>query len=137
VGVHADVRRIRGDVPPDRRVETGREASGQRRPSVPRPGIDSLSTPRTYPNLWPRRAGDAILDAMDHERDERTAPDLPGQPGETPADDAPGPGEDQEEPDAGEDFTGLPRSVFGRAMLALLAVFWIVAVIMLFTQGGK
>jgi hypothetical protein len=60
------------------------------------------------------------------------------------AQDAGSPKRDEADDDQGQggldeqaDYTGLPRSVFGRAMLALLAVFWIVAVIMLFTQGGK
>jgi hypothetical protein len=51
--------------------------------------------------------------------------------------DAAGEPEDPGGLDEQPDYTGLPKSVFGRAMLALLAVFWIVAVITLFTQGGK
>jgi hypothetical protein len=74
---------------------------------------------------------------MDQDGDQRTAPELRHPSEETPAEDLPGPPQDQETPDEGADFTGLPKSVFGRAMLALLAVFWIVAVIMLFTQGGR
>jgi hypothetical protein len=44
--------------------------------------------------------------------------------------------DDQPEEDL-EGYSGLPRSLLGRALLALLAMFWIVAVIMLFTQGGR
>ncbi len=41
------------------------------------------------------------------------------------------------DPDDAPDPLGLPKSIFARAALALFAVFWIVAVIMLFIQGAR
>jgi hypothetical protein len=95
------------------------------------------AVPYTYLNVWPQRAGGAILDAMDQDQEGQSARDLPQPSGETLTDDDDGPSGDQEEPDAEPDFTGLPKSVLGKASLAMLAVFWIAAVIMLFIQGGK
>jgi uncharacterized membrane protein YcjF (UPF0283 family) len=74
---------------------------------------------------------------MDQEEAQRTARDLRQVADKEPAADSSGPPEDGEAAEEEADYSGLPRSVFGRAMLALLAVFWIVAVIMLFTQGGR
>jgi hypothetical protein len=74
---------------------------------------------------------------MDQDEDQRTAPELREPQDGPPAQDLPEQADDLQTPDDGADYGGLPKSVFGRAMLALLAVFWIVAVIMLFTQGGK
>jgi hypothetical protein len=89
------------------------------------------------PNMWPQSSLGAILDPMSEDPKDRPAPDSRTDDDATPDGDAVHEPENPGGLDERPDYTGLPKSVFGRAMLALLAVFWIVAVITLFTQGGK